>query len=364
MPTSPLITQLKGDLKLAPKTKTTVPLNGPYLTMSAAYAAGFRGWPLVIMTAIAGWQSSYTNAAPHVDTNGIDSTGLWQINSANTAGLTDPVQNAQAAFSRAGGNTLSGLSAWALTPPGQQSLAGATQPNPYPWGTVPPPIYGGYTDTSGVFHPLNYSLPAANIAQALEAYLMLQTYGPATQAELNAQKGWGSVSTTGAPSGTVNPNTPIPGGSSAADTSTSGGCASAKPVFDIDLKVTSLKLTACNAKAIKGAFCVVTGGGIMLFGVALIVVSGLVGKGPLSPVVDVAGGYIAGARKLPGVRRVPTPSGPSESQVRRSDQRVISRETKKTEKSYGMFEGPNPSGPVTKEEQGMAPGGTRRRKAA
>src|ERR1039458_6943484 len=32
-------------------------LSGPYLTASAAYAAGFRGWPLVVMVAIAGRES-------------------------------------------------------------------------------------------------------------------------------------------------------------------------------------------------------------------------------------------------------------------------------------------------------------------
>ena len=59
----------------------TQKLSGPYLTMSAAYAAGLRGWPLVVMTAIAGRESGWNNDPPHTDTNGISSTGLWQITS-------------------------------------------------------------------------------------------------------------------------------------------------------------------------------------------------------------------------------------------------------------------------------------------
>ena len=55
-------------------------LTGPYLTASAAYAAGFRGWPLVVMTAIAGRETGWNNDPPHTDTNGVSSTGLWQIN--------------------------------------------------------------------------------------------------------------------------------------------------------------------------------------------------------------------------------------------------------------------------------------------
>ncbi len=183
-------------------------LSGPYLTASAAYAAGFRGWPLVVMTAIAGRESGWNNDPPHTDTNGISSTGLWQINSSNTAGLTDPVTNAQNAFSRAGGNTLAGLSAWALTPPGQTSLAGVTQPKPYPWGTVPPALWG--QDNLG--QQINYALTASQIAQAIYAYGQLQAHGPATQSELNGS-GWG---TTG-PQTTAAAVSP---GGSVADTST------------------------------------------------------------------------------------------------------------------------------------------------
>ena len=43
------------------------------------------------------------------------------------------------------------------------------------------------------------------------------------------------------------------------------------------------------------------GGAVMLFGGALIIVSGLAGKGPLAPVVSAASGYVAGAKRLPGI---------------------------------------------------------------
>ena len=157
-------------------------LSGPYLTASAAYAAGFRGWPLVIMTAIAGRESGWNNDPPHTDNNGVSSTGLWQINSTNTTGLTDPMGNANRAFAMAGGNSLGGLGAWALTPPGSTSVAGITQPNPYPWGTVPPVLHGdsGYYQ-DGTFVPHNYALTASQIAQAIYAYGQLQAHGPATQ---------------------------------------------------------------------------------------------------------------------------------------------------------------------------------------
>jgi len=298
-------------------------LTGPYLAASAAYAAGFRGWPLVVMTAIAGRESGWQNTPPAQDTNGVDSTGLWQINSTNTTGLTDPLTNAKAAFARAGGNTLKGLGAWALTPPGDASLAGVNQPNPYPWGTIPPPLYAGYTK-NGTWHPLNYALTAAQIAQAVYAYAQVQAFGAATSSELQGQ-GWG---TTG---GSLTANQVDPSGT-LADTSGAGeGCGSKAPIFSFDLKITTITLSACQGKAILGGVLTALGGGVLLLGGALIVVSGLAGKGPLAPVVNVAQGYVAGAKKLPGVGRASTaaPSGPSESQTMRHDRAVIKRERDK-----------------------------------
>jgi hypothetical protein len=297
-------------------------LSGPYLTASAAYAAGFRGWPLVVMTAIAGRETGWNNDPPHTDTNGISSTGLWQINSSNTAGLTDPVTNAQNAFSRAGGNTLAGLSAWALTPPGDTSLAGVAQPKPYPWGTVPPAKWG--QDNLG--QQINYALTASQVAQAIYAYGQLQAHGPATSAEMQGA-GWG---TTG-PQTTAAAVSP---GGSVADTSTASGKGCDSSTYLINILGLKL-LDGCQQKALKGGACVFAGGAVMLFGGALIIVSGLAGKGPLAPVVSAASGYVAGAKRLPGIGggAKAVESGPSEASTMRSDRSILKRESAKRETS-------------------------------
>jgi hypothetical protein len=331
-------------------------LTGPYLTLSAAHAAGFRGWPLVVMTAIAGRESGWNNDAPHTDTNGIPSTGLWQINSSNTAGLTSPLQNAQAAFSLAGGNTLAGLRAWALTPPGGQSLTGITQPKPYPWGTVPPQSAddAGYTDpNTGKFVPFNYNLTASQVAQAVYAWTQAQLYGYATTAELNGSSGWG---TTG---GTMNAST-VPSGLTSAEgasgLATGGGCSNKPPVISWDVKVTTISLSACNAKALKGGVLIALGGGVMLAGVAMIVISGLAGKGPLAPVVNVAEGYMRGASRLPVVgsaaRQARTTKEIEGRQAAHATSVAHKRTTSPTERAQeegrrqgreaGPFEGENP----------------------
>jgi hypothetical protein len=311
-------------------------LTGPYLTASAAYAAGFRGWPLVIMTAIAGRETGWKNDAPHTDTNGIASTGLWQINSSNTAGLTDPVTNAKSAFALAGGNTLKGLRAWALTPPGDTSIGGVSQPSPYPWGTVPPVASGdsGYYDTSGTFHPLNYSLTASQIAQAIYAYGQLATWGPATTSELNSANGWGTTGQNAA-AGSVSPDAAGGGGTSPGG----GGCDSSTYLINFGgvAGVGGFQfLNKCQLKALKGGALTLAGGAVLLFGGALVVISGLAGKGPLAPVVNVAQGYVNGAKRLPGVGKsasTAAESGPSESQTMRHDRSVIARERDKRSRS-------------------------------
>ena len=328
-------------------------LSGPYLTASAAYAAGFRGWPLVIMTAIAGRESGWNNAPPHTDNNGISSTGLWQINSTNTKGLTDPIGNANRAYAMAGGNSLGGLGAWALTPPGSTSIAGVTQPNPYPWGTVPPVLKGdsGYYQ-DGTFVPHNYALTASQIAQAIYAYGQLQAHGPATQSELNGS-GWG----------TTGPQTiaaAVSPGGSIADTSTASGKGCDSSTYLINILGLKL-LNGCQQKALKGGACVFAGGAVMLFGGALIIVSGLAGKGPLAPVVSAASGYVAGAKRLPGIGggAKAVESGPSEASVMRSDRAILKREGAKRETSIDASYNTNGQKPLRSvkdpwDGQGMA----------
>jgi hypothetical protein len=94
-------------------------------------------------------------------------------------------------------------------------------------------------------------------------------------------------------------------------------------------------LNGCQRKAIVGGLTVAAGGVVMLLGVALVVVSGVAGKGPLAPVVDVAGGYLAGARKVSG-GRTPTASPPSTSRteynryLRSVDQKTAADEKKRS----------------------------------
>ena len=138
---------------------------------AAVYRAGFRGWPLVVMTAIAGRESNWDPRAGlgKLDTNGLPSTGLWQINQSSAGGLSpsqlsNPFTNASRAYKLAGGNSLSGLSNWAL----------ASGPGS---GVVPKPIYGGYWQ-GGTFHTLDYSI-APYIPQATAAAATVEHATPA-----------------------------------------------------------------------------------------------------------------------------------------------------------------------------------------
>jgi hypothetical protein len=299
------------------------------------------------MTAIAGRESGWNNDPPHTDNNGISSTGLWQINSTNTKGLTDPIGNANRAYAMAGGNSLGGLGAWALTPPGSTSIAGITQPNPYPWGTVPPVLKGdsGYYQ-DGTFVPHNYALTASQIAQAIYAYGQLMTFGAATTKELNGSAGWG---TTGASSNAADSTAASNAASNAAaggssDTGSGSGCGSLPliiPAIKVPLGLTTLTvfpgLSACNAKAIKGVTLTFVCGAGMLLGLGLVIISGFAGKGPMAPVVGAAQSYVAGAKKLPGVgggrSRATADAGPSEASVMRSDRAILKREGAKRETS-------------------------------
>lgn len=156
-------------------------LNGPYLTASALYHAGFRGWPIVVLTAIAGRESGWDPTASEVDTNGIYSTSLWQINSdSGVQQLKDPLYAAKTVFGMAGGNQLSDLTPWALA-------------NDPASGVVPNPIYGGYNE-GGVWHPHDYTI-APWIPAAQAAYAELQRFGPASVEQIRSQQGWSSAGT-------------------------------------------------------------------------------------------------------------------------------------------------------------------------
>jgi hypothetical protein len=125
-----------------------------------------------------------------------------------------------------------------------------------------------------------------------------------------------------------------PGGS-VADTSTAtGGCNAKGNVFSEGgiLGIGSLNFTYCQLKALKGGLLTFAGGAVMLFGGALIIVSGLAGKGPLAPVVGVAQGYVNGAKRLPGVgRSASTAAEDSRPATSASDTRAIEAARKKME---------------------------------
>jgi hypothetical protein len=134
-----------------------------------------------------------------------------------------------------------------------------------------------------------------------------------------------------------------------ADTSTSGngGCNAKGNVFSEGgiLGIGSLNFTYCQLKALKGGLLTFAGGAVMLFGGALIIVSGLAGKGPLAPVVSAASGYVAGAKRLPGIGggAKAVESGPSEASVMRSDRAILKREGAKRE-TYTEDQGVNYKG--------------------
>jgi hypothetical protein len=164
---------------------------------------------------------------------------------------------------------------------------------------------------------------------ALTAYLTQGGSGPIGQVTQGATSNY----TPAVPASATDSSTPLAGSNASG-----GGCGAASPVIS-PAKIAGVTvfpgLSACNAKALKGGALTALGGTIALLGVALIVVSGFAGKGPAAPVVSAATGFIAGARKIPGVgRSTPsTPSGPSEASVTRSDSATIRRESAKRETS-------------------------------
>ena len=160
-------------------TATSTPTSGAQKKLTpieqvaqALYNAGFRGYPLAIMTAVAGRESSYNPNALNINASSGDySVGITQINyDANGAGqpialdqqrvaqygtpqslLGNLQAQAKATYDLVGGNSLSGLrNNWAL-----QYTGG---------NTIPTPV----TSTDNAGQAVNYSiaqyLPAATQA--------------------------------------------------------------------------------------------------------------------------------------------------------------------------------------------------------
>jgi hypothetical protein len=267
----------------SPQTATVKPAtSGAYLCASALYNAGFRGWPLTVMTAIAGRESRWKPTA--LDNNastGDYSVGLTQINyygdlynsrvasyGSPSSLSASPQAQANATFDLAGGNSLSGLGNWALSPSPQN-------------GTVPTPTSSGYDITP-------------YLAQAATATAMVGTMGPAPASQIANENAWPGTPTSGLV-------TPTSGGllgqgvtassssGSSAASSSSGSSAGCNALGNISVFGYTL-LTRCQTKGLLGGLAIAGGGALMIVGLSLIVVAGLKGKGPAAPLVQTAQG--------------------------------------------------------------------------
>lgn len=250
--------------------KVRPPDTSAYYVASAAYNAGFRGWPLVIMTATALGESGGNPAAVNsADPNG-GSYGLWQINGSHAPGgytpswaaqILSPSANAAEAYSLAGGNSLSGLtSGWYLKWNGQY---GST-----PVQTVPGAAYS----------IVPYMPTAMAAATAVEAF------GAVSNATLDNVSAWPGAGTgvqvaSGGYSTGAGGNASLLALNSGSGTlgggTTATGCG-AKGNGDTSIvSVLGFHFTYCNLKALVGGLALVGGGALCLVGLALAVYAGL-----------------------------------------------------------------------------------------
>lgn len=256
-------------------TKSRPVTNGAYYAASVLYRAGFRSWPLTVMTAIAGVESNW---APYKINNdpatGDYSVGLTQVNyygnllssrtqqyGAPSSLVADPAAQGAATFSLAGGNSLGGLSNW-----------GGGQWNGQN-GTLPSFTEPGYA-----------SAFAKSLPQAAAAVGQVGTFGPAPVSATSQAANW--PGTSGGAAVTTGGFT-SPAALSAAVTPPVSGCGAiinkdnpAQPHQLFTIPHTSLGPTYCQLKAIKGATLLGIGSAVCIFGVALVVIAGLGSKTP------------------------------------------------------------------------------------
>lgn len=284
--------------------------NGAYYAASVFYEAGFRGWPLTVMTAIAGVESNWTPTDLNNNPNTEDySVGLTQINYFGNllAGRTqqygspqtlqaNPAAQAAATYNLAGGNSLSGLSNW-----GGGSWDGQN-------GSVPNFTEAGYA-----------SAFAAHLPQAAAAVGQVGTFGPAPASTTAQASKW--PGTSGGPAveaGGYSSSATL----TAATTPPTSGCGSyvgsnpAEPNQIFTIPHTSWGITMCNWKAIKGGTILAAGAGLCVFSVALIVIAGLGQKTPVGRALEtVVGGKVAG--KAAATASKPSPAEMTGSPSRR-----------------------------------------------
>ena len=283
-------------------TTTTTPVgksrpatSGAYLAASALYNAGFRGWPLVVMTALAGRESSWRPTALNNDAGTGDySVGLWQINyfgnllDGRTAEygspqvlLSNPQDQANAAYQLAGGNELVGLQNWALTPsPGQ--------------GVVPL----GSTASTGK------NTLAPFMAQALAAAGEVGSFGPAPASQIAQASTWPGSSALGGALTSGGDTSSAAATASAtalltAATATSGCSAKGNAFGEGGVAgIGKFEFTYCELKALIGGLTLAAGATIVVIGMATLIVGGLGSKGvgPVAPVIGAFSAVGAGAR--------------------------------------------------------------------
>lgn len=244
--------------------------SGAYLAASALYNAGFRGWALIIMTAIAGRESNWVPTRVNSTDPAGGSYGLLQINGSHNpdggvatpswaSQILQPQQNADYAFSLAGGNSLSNLGPWALSSSPQS-------------GVVPSPTVSGYSI-------------APYLAQAAVAAQQVTLLKPAPASQIANSSSWpGTAGATAAEEASL----PADVQSAILDASqvAGGGCNALGNVFS----VVGVTFTRCEAKGLLGGLAIAGGGGLMIVGLSLIVVAGLKGKGPAAPFAETARG--------------------------------------------------------------------------
>jgi hypothetical protein len=281
-----------------------------YLTASALSNAGFKGWPLVVMTALAGREAKWDPTALNNNPNTGDySVGLFQINyygsllqgrtaayGAPSTLLSNPQDQANAVYKLAGGNNLSNLQPWALT---SSPASGVT------------PV--GSTASVGQNTLLPY------MASATSAAAEVGTFGPASASQIAQASAWpgaspiGSALSSGGNSATAAAIAAVPGGATQ-----NSGCNAKGTVFKTGgvAGVGSFSFTYCELKALTGGLMIAAGGVILVIGFASLIVGGLGGKpakAALGPTVLVAqaAGKLAGASRR---RKSPASSEPASSE--------------------------------------------------
>ena len=276
---------------------------GAYYAASALHNAGFRGWPLVIMTAVAGRESKWNPSQVNpTDPNG-GSYGLLQINGGWNTGygqatnswasqILQPQQNADEAYRIAGGNSLSGLGNWALSWNGQAN-------------SIPTPT-ANEGQVGGKLVPINYTIAPwipESIAAASAASL-----SPASPNQIANVNAWPKTTTS-----------PLPlSASSAAQLGLSGGvgpgnaqgCGTKGNLFKIPL---GPQITWCEVKALGGGLAIAGGGLMMIIGLSLMVVAGLENKGPARVIVQPAQQTVRAVQRY-RPRRTP-PAAPAPAQT-------------------------------------------------